>query len=206
MQNLGTAFVISAPSGAGKTTMTKALLQELDHLTLSISHTTRTKRHSEIDGKDYHFVSQDEFLNLREQGAFFEWAEVFGNYYATSEEELLQPLRSGKDVLLDIDWQGARRVAKILPNNHVRIFLLPPSKDILVQRLTTRSEDSQEVIQQRMQSAKQEMTHYAEYDYLVVNDDFKTTVNNLVSIIKANNLQTFRQQYENKKLLCSLLK
>ena len=161
---LGQLFIISAPSGAGKTSVVKRLIQGLDNLRVSISHTTRDKRPGEIEGEDYFFVSVEQFRTLLAHDGFIEHAQVFDNFYGTSRSHLEHLLRQGIDVILEIDWQGAQQVRKALPESY-SIFILPPSRDILEQRLQDRGQDSDEVIARRMKSAVSEMSHYDEYDF-----------------------------------------
>lgn len=178
----GTLFILSAPSGAGKTTLAKALADALPDVAISVSHTTRPKRPGERDGIDYIFVSDAEFLASVEAGEFLEHAQVFGNRYGTSRGAIERLLQQGKDVILDIDWQGARAVKKAMPQAK-SIFILPPSRDALAQRLAGRGQDSTAVIQQRMRAAISEMEHYKEFDYQVVNDDFAAALADLKAII-----------------------
>ena len=178
----GTLFILSAPSGAGKTTLAKALADALPDVAISVSHTTRPKRPGEREGIDYIFVSDTEFLASVEAGEFLEHAQVFGNRYGTSRGAIERLLQQGKDVILDIDWQGARAVKKAMPQAK-SIFILPPSRDALAQRLAGRGQDSTAVIQQRMRAAISEMEHYKEFDYQVVNDDFAAALADLKAII-----------------------
>ncbi|WP_100643976.1 guanylate kinase [Alteromonas facilis] len=212
VQLLGNLFILSAPSGAGKSSLIKALLNKHaasaqannGQLQVSVSHTTRQPRPGEVDGEHYHFVTREAFEALIEQGAFFEWAEVFGNYYGTSRIVIEETLASGTDVFLDIDWQGARQVKKQLPDT-VGIFILPPSIDILHQRLNARGQDSEEVIAGRMQKAKDEMSHYDEFDYVLVNDDFETTLQALENVVFAQRERLANQELRNKALIAALL-
>jgi guanylate kinase len=178
----GTLFILSAPSGAGKTTLAKALVDALPDVAISVSHTTRPKRPGERDGIDYIFVSDAEFLASVEAGEFLEHAQVFGNRYGTSRAAVERLLQQGKDVILDIDWQGTRAVKKAMPQAK-SIFILPPSRDALAQRLAGRGQDSTAVIERRMRAAISEMEHYKEFDYQVVNDDFAATLADLKAII-----------------------
>ncbi len=179
---LGQLFIISAPSGAGKTSVVKRLIQDLDNLRVSISHTTRDKRPGEIEGEDYFFVSVEQFRTLLAHDGFIEHAQVFDNFYGTSRSHLEHLLRQGIDVILEIDWQGAQQVRKALPESY-SIFILPPSRDILEQRLQNRGQDSDEVIARRMKSAVSEMSHYDEYDFIVVNDDLEQTIKSATALI-----------------------
>jgi len=197
-------FVVSAPSGAGKTSLLKQVIVELDSVQASVSHTTRPKREAEVDGVDYHFVDLDIFNELVESNAFFEHAEVFGNNYGTSKSSIADQLAKGIDVILEIDWQGARQIKEQLPKSR-SIFILPPSKQELESRLTGRGQDNDEVIQGRMSSAIDEMSHYNEYDYLVINDDFDLAVAEINAIILAERLKLRLQKEKHAQLLCNLL-
>ena len=200
----GTLYVVSAPSGAGKTSLLKSVLARMPELKLSISHTTRQQRPGETDGQDYHFVSVEAFKQMLDQESFLEHAEVFGNYYGTSQVWLESQLELGHDVVLEIDWQGARQVRKLMPECR-SIFILPPSQEELHNRLTGRGQDSEEVIQSRMAAANREITHYDEYDYLVINDDFELACTELSAIFTARRLRRESQQVRQKALLDELL-
>jgi guanylate kinase len=178
----GRLIVISAPSGAGKTSLVKALLARRPDLRLSVSHTTRKRRPTEAEGREYHFVSAPEFERLVAQGEFLEHARVFDNFYGTSRAYVEQQLAAGHDVLLEIDWQGARQVRAAMPQC-VSVFVLPPARDALAQRLARRATDSAEVIARRLADAAADMSHYREFDYVVVNDDFEQAVAELERII-----------------------
>ncbi|MDA8656824.1 guanylate kinase [Luminiphilus sp.] len=178
----GRLFVISAPSGAGKTSLVKALVERSNNLVVSVSHTTRSMRPGEVDGVNYHFVSESAFTHLRDSEGFFEWAQVFDNYYGTSREGVEHQLAKGLDVILEIDWQGARQV-KSLVESAVSIFVLPPSTEALRERLTGRGQDDTSVIERRMQSARDEIIHYTEADFVVLNDVFNEALSDLESII-----------------------
>lgn len=183
----GQLFIVSAPSGAGKSSLISALLSRFngdDSLRLSISHTTRAPRPGEVDHVAYHFVSEDEFKALIARGAFYEYADVFGHYYGTSREIVEQWVSEGRDVLFDIDWQGARQIRRISPEAR-SIFIIPPSLEELRRRLNSRGQDSEEVINGRMDKALREISHYSEYDHVIINDDFDTALNELRSIILA---------------------
>src|SRR5687767_11669880 len=169
--NTGLLFTVSAPSGAGKTSLVKALVQRNPSVRISISHTTRAKRPGEVDAQDYFFVSKGEFMKRVSAGGFLEHAEVFGNYYGTSQQAVDELLKQGYDVILEIDWQGAAQVRRLRPEV-VSIFILPPSRAVLEQRLRGRGQDSEAVITQRLAAARGEISHYAESDYLIINDDF----------------------------------
>ncbi len=200
----GTLYIISAPSGAGKTSLVKQLLADFEQLTVSVSHTTRLMRVAEQDGLDYFFVSVEAFNKMIEQQAFLEYAQVFGNFYGTAQQTVSDNLAQGLDVILEIDWQGAQQVRRLFPDS-VSIFILPPSIDVLWQRLQNRGQDNDEVIARRMQVAVAEMSHYPEFDYLIVNDDFNTALGQLKSIISANRLLQNRQQQALLPLLQDLL-
>jgi len=198
----GTLFIISAPSGAGKTSLVAEILARMDNIQASISHTTRACRPGETDGINYHFVSQQHFLAMIGDNAFLEHAQVFGNFYGTSEQWVRETLAQGGDVILEIDWQGAAQVRQKFPDSQ-SIFILPPSKQALRERLNGRGQDDAEVIDQRVAAAKEEMNHYVEADYLVINDDFDTARQQLESIIKAQRCKIPVQGQE--KLLLDLL-
>ena len=202
----GTLYIVSAPSGAGKSSLISAILgQNGDpNLKVSVSHTTRDMRPGEVQGQHYHFVAVDEFKQLIDEGAFFEWAEVFGNYYGTSRHAIEAQLAQGIDIFLDIDWQGARQVKKLMPEA-VGIFILPPSREELERRLIGRGQDSDEVIAKRMQQAVSEMQHHDEYDFLVVNDEFDQAVGEITAIIAANRLDQGRQAEKHCDMLRDLL-
>lgn len=178
----GKLFIISAPSGAGKTSLARALIAGSKNVKMSISHTTRQRRAGEVHGEDYFFVSQSEFLSMVDSGVFLEYAEVYGNYYGTSRLAVEEMLSDGINVVLDIDWQGARNVRKQMPNA-VSISVLPPSTEELERRLRSRGSDSEDVIQSRMCQAKDEMAHCRESDYIVMNDDFNAALDDLSLIL-----------------------
>lgn len=201
----GTLFIISAPSGAGKTSLVKALLDSTDSIMVSISHTTRALRPGEENGVDYHFVELADFDKIKNEGGFLEHAQVFDNYYGTSKAAVETQLNSGQDVILEIDWQGARQVRKAFPQGVVSIFILPPSKAALRERLTNRGQDREETIQRRMQDAVAEMSHYGEFDYLLVNDDFTAALDKLRAIVRAQRQRQGRQALQIKGLLEELL-
>ena len=200
----GKLYIISAPSGAGKTSLIKKLVPITDKLIVSVSHTTRAQRPSEVDGVDYFFTPVEKFKTLIEQQAFLEYAQVFDNYYGTSQKSVEDSLKQGNDVILEIDWQGAEQIRYILPDA-ISIFILPPSTGVLRERLQGRGQDSKAVIDRRMQDAVTEMSHYAEYNYLVVNDDFSHALTELKSIILANRLTIEHQQQNLGGLLIDLL-
>jgi guanylate kinase len=202
--NKGTLFTVSAPSGAGKTRLVRELVQRMPDLVLSVSHTTRPQRPGEVDGVDYHFVDNAEFERLVGQGVFLEHARVFGNYYGTAQATVEVAMRAGKNVLLEIDWQGAAQVRRQIPAT-VSIFILPPSREELERRLRGRGQDSEEVIARRMAAARDETSHYAEADYIVVNDDFEQAVQDTMAIINSQHLREVRQAPELTDLIRSLL-
>ena len=196
-------FVISAPLGAGKTSLVNALVQEMPGIRVSVSHTTRSPRPGEVDGVNYHFVSREQFSALLEQSRFLENAEVFGNFYGTSQDWVEETLATGTDVILEIDWQGAEQVRKLI--DCCCIFVLPPSLATLKERLSRRGQDSAEVIARRMAEAQAEISHYAESDFLVVNDDFAVAVSELRAIVTARRCRTMLQMENHAPLLTELL-
>lgn len=200
----GTLYTVSAPSGAGKTSLVAKLLSEINHLSVSVSHTTRPMRPGEQEGVNYHFVSNDDFSTMLGKGAFLEHAEVFGNYYGTSQAWVESQLERGEDVILEIDWQGAEQVRKLMPDT-VAIFILPPSQQALRERLTQRGQDEPGVIEKRMAAAVEEMSHCVEGDYLVINDHFQQALNDLKAIIHTHRLRLVRQQQHHAELLRELL-
>ena len=189
--NNGNLFIVSAPSGAGKTSLLRELLKANPGLVLSVSHTTRAPRPGEEDGVHYHFVSVDEFMRLAGEGAFLEQAQVFDNYYGTSQAGVQSQLEQGLDVVLEIDWQGARQVRKAFPDA-ISIFIIPPSIAALRERLSGRGQDDDAIIERRMRDAKKELSHYAEYDYLVVNDRFEDALDDLACIVRSESLRLER--------------
>ncbi len=200
----GILFVISAPSGAGKTSLVKELRVQVDGFSVSISHTTRTMRPGETDGVDYFFTNSEKFEEMIAAGEFLEYAKVFGNYYGTAQATVENALSAGKDVLLEIDWQGARQIKKLLPDCQ-SLFILPPSREALWQRLQKRGQDDAETIERRMRESISEMSHFSEYDYLIINDDFDKAVNEMRSIVVASRLKTSSQSTYNKDLIANLL-
>ena len=200
----GIPFVIAAPSGAGKTSLVAALLQKIPNLQLSISHTTRPKRSNEQNGVNYHFVDEATFKHMREAGDFIEYAKVYDHYYGTSRTWLMDTLAKGFDVVLEIDWQGARHIKQALPSS-VAIFVLPPSTATLQQRLRLRAQDDQEVIDSRMSQAKSEMSHYKEFDFVLINDSFEQALSDLQAILRVQYLSKDYQVAHQKALLSALL-
>jgi guanylate kinase len=201
---IGTLFIVSAPSGTGKTSLVNALVRDTNHLKLSISSTTRPPRPREIDGYHYHFIEEDKFKQKITAGDFLEYAEVFGNYYGTSQESVDKMLQEGHDVVLEIDWQGAQQIKKRRPDA-VSIFILPPSIEALRERLETRAQDSAEVIDARMKKSMNEISHYHEADYLVINDDFEDALKGLKTIVRAHRLETVKQAVINADIIKGLV-
>ncbi|CAH0993133.1 Guanylate kinase [Sinobacterium norvegicum] len=200
----GTLYTIAAPSGAGKTSLVKALIESKTFVQVSVSHTTRPARPGEVDGVNYHFVSHEQFQTMLEAGQFIESAEVFGNHYGTCQLWVEETLAQGIDVILEIDWQGAQQVKKLLPATR-SIFILPPSKEALLERLTGRGQDEASVIAGRMDEAISEMSHYVEADYLVVNECFDTALKDLRCIIRAQRLFAEPQHARQAALIGELL-
>ena len=191
----GVLLVISSPSGTGKTTICKKLLEYDKNIHLSVSVTTRKKRKNEVEGVDYYFKSKKDFLNLKSQNSFIENALVFENYYGTLKSEVLEQLENGIDVLIDIDWQGTRQITQAMKGNLIKIFLLPPSIDELKKRLSKRNSDSIKEINFRMSKALKEIKHFDEYDYVLVNDNLENTFQKIVKIIEAERLKLPKQLY-----------
>jgi len=189
----GVLLVISSPSGTGKTTICKKLLEYDKNIHLSVSVTTRKKRKNEVEGIDYYFRSKKDFLNLKSQNSFIENAFVFENYYGTLKSEVLEQLENGIDVLIDIDWQGTRQITQAMKGNLIKIFLLPPSIDELKKRLSKRNSDSIKEINFRMSKALKEIKHFDEYDYVLVNDNLDNTFQNIVKIIEVERLKLPKQ-------------
>jgi len=204
MSTKGTLFIVSAPSGAGKTSLVKALCENSDTLRTSVSFTTRDIRPGEEHGVHYHFVAHDEFEAMLERSEFLESANVFGNHYGTSQVWVEQQLAAGIDVILEIDWQGALQVRKLIPDS-VSIFILPPSRQALEERLHGRGQDNAEVIAKRMAQAKDEMSHYSEFEYLIINDDFSLALDDFRAVVSAQRLHARRQHLATEKLICELL-
>lgn len=189
----GLMYVLSSPSGAGKTTLAERLLTGDPRLKLSVSATTRKPRPGEIDGEDYYFVSEKEFFRMRDNSEFLEWANVFGNYYGTPRAKVFDQLKNGVDVLFDIDWQGAQQLDAVAGGDVVKVFILPPSRAELERRLRSRNQDPEDVVLGRMAKADAEMSHWAEYDYVIINYDLDESEQMLRSILLAERLRRRRQ-------------
>ena len=197
-------YILSAPSGAGKTSMVREACSRLDNLVISVSHTTRPKRPKDVNGVDYHFVDEAVFHQMIAAADFLEHAKVFDNYYGTSHKAVTATLNSGKDVLLEIDWQGADQVRRLIPEA-CSIFIVPPSRETLEHRLRGRASDSDDVIARRIADAVSDMQHYTNYDYLIINDDFEQAVSELCSIIVSKRVEVSRQSHTRSDLMSSLL-
>lgn len=204
MMAKGSLYIVSAPSGAGKTTLVARLLEATSEVEASVSYTTRTPRKSERSGVEYHFIDQAGFLAMIEKGVFLEYAQVFDHFYGTSRDAVFERLRAGVDVILEIDWQGAQQVRALMPDS-IGIFILPPSREALRERLQKRGQDPESVIERRMNDAIREMSHYDEFDYIVINDDFEAALEALRSIFIANRQQRARQIRRRPKLFQALL-
>ncbi|STX52297.1 guanylate kinase [Legionella busanensis] len=200
----GNVFIVAAPSGGGKTSLVKHLITHLPNIVVSISHTTRKPRPREKEGVDYFFINDTEFLDMINRNAFIEYAKVFNHHYGTSVEQIAARLKQDIDVVLDIDWQGAQQIKKLFPKA-ISVFVMPPSLEILEQRLKARQQDNKEVIKTRMQQAREEMSHYKEFDYLIVNDDFEQAALELQAIVVANRVSFTRQAEKIRKLLSLLM-
>jgi len=201
---LGNLFVIAAPSGAGKTSLTRALLEREPSIRLSVSYTTRPPRSGERDGVDYHFVTTDDFARLKDAGEFLEYAHVHGNWYATSATWLKAQVQSGQDVLLEIDWQGAAQVRTLIPSS-VHVFILPPSLQSLEERLIRRGQDEAATIARRVEAAREEIRHCEDFNYVIINQDFATAVEDLNAIVRASRLRTGQQSLRHRTLLDKLI-
>lgn len=199
----GTLFIVSAPSGAGKTSLVRALLAADPGVRLSISHTTRSLRPGEVDGRDYHFVSRDAFDAMRARDEFLESAEVHGNFYGTSRAWIAERMAAGDDILLEIDWQGALQVRNLMAEA-VGIFVLPPSLDALGERLANRATDSPEVIARRMSAARAEIGHVDEFDYVIINTHFEEAARDLIAIVRARRLRLTAQLSRHRQLIDSM--
>lgn len=203
-QVLGTLYVIAAPSGGGKTSLVNALVKRFSHLKISISYTTRPARPGELDGKDYHFIDKETFQTMVANKDFLEHAEVYGHDYGTSHHWVLKQLQKGEDIILEIDWQGARQIRQLFPTT-VSIFILPPSRHVLLERLKSRKQDSEVIIAERMKVAVNEMAHCHEFDYLIVNDDFDKALGDIAHIVQAERLRCDWQRVIKADLLADLL-
>lgn len=193
VERTGFMFVLSSPSGAGKTTISRFLLEKDHNLEMSVSVTTRPKRPNEKDGVDYYFVSEEKFSQMITNHEFLEHAKVFGNFYGTPEEKVRTSLAKGRDVIFDIDWQGTRQLAEKARQDLVSVFILPPSMGELEKRLRKRGQDKEEVLQERMKKANMEISHWDEYDYVIVNNNLEESIDKVVSILRAERLKRIRQ-------------
>lgn len=200
----GNVIIVAAPSGGGKTSLVKNLIDTVDNVEVSTSHTTRKIRPGETEGKDYFFVDDSQFQTMIAANGFIEHAQVFNHYYGTSVAQIKSRLMEGIDVVLDIDWQGAQQIRNLFPQA-ISIFIIPPSLTILQDRLQKRQQDNEKVIKERMKRAQAELSHYPEFDYLIVNDDFNTAANELKAIVIAHRLHTDCQTRKHAKLLSFLL-
>ena len=203
MEYPGNLFVVAAPSGAGKSSLVKALLELASHLVVSVSHTTRNPRGQEQDGREYHFIGESEFRTKIDQGDFFEWAEVHGNLYGTSRAEVQSRIASGQDVVLEIDWQGALQIKQIFPNA-VLIFILPPSWEELLQRLERRGEDRPDVISQRMTNARIEVAQARHFDFVIINALFETALFDLKTVVHSQRLKYAAQRRNRAPVFAAL--
>ena len=204
MKKLGHLYIVSAPSGAGKTSLVNAVIAKDKNICVSVSHTTRPMREGEVEGVNYYFVSKEQFEQMIAENTFIEYAQVFSHYYGTSKLAIAEQLALGQDVILEIDWQGARQIKELYPDA-TGIFILPPSLDVLNQRLKARGQDSEQVINQRMAQAVSEMSHYDEYEYIIINDNFDLASQALLSIFYSRRLLTHVQMTRNSTLLKNLL-
>ena len=200
----GQLLIVSAPSGAGKTSLIKALMEQDQRVEVSVSHTTRPQRPGELEGVNYFFISTETFHEMREAGAFFECAEVFGHFYGTSLTQLEVRLSDGADVILEIDWQGAEQVRKLLPDS-AWLFILPPSLEALKSRLQARGQDAEDTIEIRMRAARDEMSHWDQADYLIINDQFDSALEALQALVRSLRLRTGQQQSALQNLIEDLL-
>lgn len=189
----GILLVMSSPSGAGKTTLSRKLLATDTDVTMSVSVTTRSPRSGEVEGKDYYFITKDRFAQMRDRNELLEWAEVFGNFYGTPRKPVEEALGKGRDVLFDIDWQGTQQLAQAMEDDLVRIFILPPSSDELQNRLINRAQDSSSVVAKRMAEASREISHWPEYDYVIVNDSVEESHAQIVAVLSAERLRRRRR-------------
>ena len=204
MNKRGNIFVVSAPSGGGKTSLVNGLLEQVDNLKLSISYTTREKRAGEEHEKNYYFVDENEFTSMIAAGKFLEHALVFGNYYGTAKQRVVEALEQGLDVILEIDWQGAKQIKDNFPGAWL-IFVLPPGLDTLRERLENRGSDDAPTIQRRLDDATHEMSQYKLFDYLVVNDNFEQALAQIITIVEATRLRRIRRELELSELLHKLI-
>ena len=189
MKKTGRYIILSSPSGAGKTTLAKKLIKKNKNIELSVSYTTRKKRPNETDKKDYHFISEKEFINLKKKKFFIEWARVFNHYYGTSLQKVKQLNKIGKDILFDIDWQGSRKIKRKLGNKVISIFILPPSKKELIKRLKNRAQDSTNTVNKRLSSFNSELSHWKEYEYVLINDNLQLATKQISLIIKEKKIK-----------------
>ncbi len=204
MSSRGTLYTVSAPSGAGKTSLVQALVESTDNVRVSVSHTTRAMRPGEEDGVNYHFTERETFVEMIGDSAFLEHAEVFGNLYGTSTQWVKDTLAGGTDVILEIDWQGAQQVRRLIAET-MSVFILPPSREELTRRLTGRGQDDSSIIDARMQEAINEMSHYVEGHYVIINDDFDVALSEFKAILLSQRLTLDNQQQRHEQLLSSLL-
>ncbi|ADG25373.1 guanylate kinase [Legionella pneumophila serogroup 1] len=202
--NSGNLYIVAAPSGGGKTSLVKKLIEMVGEIEVSVSHTTRPMRPGEKEGVDYFFIDEEQFISMVNEGAFIEHAKVFNHWYGTSVVQINKRLQFGIDVVLDIDWQGAEQIRHAYPDA-VSVFIIPPSLDALKERLMNRRQDKDHVISERMTKAQDELGHYPEFDYLIVNDDFEKAAMELQSIVIANRLRIEKQVNKQAKLLSFLL-
>lgn len=193
IQRRGLLLVMSSPSGAGKTTLSRRLLAKDANITMSVSVTTRAPRPGEVDGKDYHFINQRDFAKLRDGNELLEYAEVFGNFYGTPRKPVVEALQAGRDVLFDIDWQGTQQLAQAMEGDLVRIFILPPTAEELRERLIRRAQDSSSTVAKRMAKAADEISHWPEYDYVIVNEDITAAGSQIDAILVAERLKRHRR-------------
>ena len=198
IEKKGMMFVLSSPSGAGKTTLTKKIAEHNTNFTISISHTTRKPRPNEINGKDYHFVNEKEFNALLKKNSFFEYANIFDNNYGTLKKTVLESLSLGKDVLFDIDWQGTQQLKKIKNLSLITIFILPPNIQVLKERLLNRHAGQEKLIEKRMNKFNEELSHWSEYNYVVINDDLNKCYNKILSIIMSEKKGLVHEQNSNE--------
>ena len=199
----GCLFIISAPSGTGKTSLVKALLATDSKLNLSVSHTSRSPRSSEVNGHDYHFINQADFKHMEQHGDFLESAEVYGNFYGTSKKWINKTINAGHDILLEIDCQGAAQVHQQFPQS-ISIFILPPSPDTLASRLNARAQDDPDEIKKRLAAAREEVNHINEFDYVIINNEISVALKDLTSIVRAERLKLARQLVNHNKLISEL--